>query len=323
MRHKTLTLVAWFLLLGSCLDIELLDEMQSWSTDSSEIHGQPGSDEGMGSGADDEYIPQPDPSDVTAPSLTRGSCVGSEQSLGLTCAVTGPYSLSLRFGSGEPAIVRLQDAPLGLELRMLSKDYATQHHAIVAVAQGPGPVSLALAVTDASGNATALELACDLPPGPGIAITEILADPLGPEPDQEFVEVANLAQSPIDLSGWMIDDNADRNGDVLPQGSVLSEKGVALIVGPQFDPSAAGVPATTPLLSLASSLGSAGLRNAPPESVELYDKSGALVSAYPGLPDSPGEGRSAVRAGLYVPDGAMGAFVPEPNGAATPGRASP
>ena len=42
-----------------------------------------------------------------------------------------------------------------------------------------------------------------------IALNEFLADPSGPEPDSEWVEVYNLSGSPIDIDGWVLYDEYD------------------------------------------------------------------------------------------------------------------
>ncbi|MGB1700257.1 MAG: hypothetical protein ACPHRO_09905, partial [Nannocystaceae bacterium] len=143
--------------------------------------------------------------------------------------------------------------------------------------------------------------------GPGIRITEVLADPLGPEPAQEFVE--------IQIKGggaWMEGDLwiADRTweevraaldgpepapiGDPLP-GATLEEGQVVLIVPEDFDETSmmdGEVPPSARLLRVPGSLGVNGLLNAgeplsiyrasPPELLASFGTRGGVASAGPG-----------------------------------------
>ena len=43
-----------------------------------------------------------------------------------------------------------------------------------------------------------------------VVLTEVRADPDGPEPDQEYVENLNASDTPIDLTGFQISDDASR-----------------------------------------------------------------------------------------------------------------
>ena len=114
---------------------------------------------------------------------------------------------------------------------------------------------------------------------PPVAVTEIRANPVGPEPAQEFVEVKNLGDAPIDLGGFAIEDAKGK--DVLP-AFVLAPGAYALIVPSGFDASNSEdtVPAaSTPLVRIDARIGSDGLSNSG-ETVRLRTSDGMLVSSY-------------------------------------------
>lgn len=109
---------------------------------------------------------------------------------------------------------------------------------------------------------------------PRVAFTEILANPLGPEPDAEFVEIVALAE--LDTAGLLLSDRTpselreawlrgdDPPGDPLP-ALVLAAGELALIVGSGFVPGLAGdaaPPGDARLIALDGSLASGGLANA-------------------------------------------------------------
>ncbi len=74
----------------------------------------------------------------------------------------------------------------------------------------------------------------DLPPEtPPLVITEVLANPAGPEPGQEFVELRNLGGADLSLGGLRLEDA--KGADVLPEATLVAGA-YALIVPSTFDP---------------------------------------------------------------------------------------
>lgn len=76
----------------------------------------------------------------------------------------------------------------------------------------------------------------------GVVINEVLADPIS-ESTGEFVELFNTGSAPLDLEGWVLADEGDRNdriidyvgpGDTGISGTVLPPGGFALIVDPDY-----------------------------------------------------------------------------------------
>jgi len=146
---------------------------------------------------------------------------------------------------------------------------------------GGTTVAISVVAADRAGNAaTSAAVPLTIPVGLlPLAITEIHANPAGPEPVQEFVELRNLGGQAVNVGGLAI---ADGKGmDTLPEVSV--EAGAyALIVPSAFDPaSPKDTPplAGTPLVRVDSRIGSDGLSNGG-EAVRLLSATGVVISSY-------------------------------------------
>ena len=204
------------------------------------------------------------------------------------------------------------------ELWSLARDV----HEVVLSPPAGAPGSLGAALEDLAGNRAELPLTI-VPAGDGsprVVITEVLAHPAGPEPDQEFVELLNLESAPVSLAGWSLHD-----GEVPPEShrlpAVTLDPGqLALVVGSKFDlarqdpPVAAGAP----LVRLGQTLGKNGLANTG-EPLWLRDQEGRLVSSYQGTAPGPlRKGRSVERIDVGGCDLAAN-WRHEPDGRSTPG----
>jgi hypothetical protein len=322
---------AIFLAVGifGCLDLELLDEMLPLDAGGEDLNGQ-GDDQGNGGdseGAGDTDgsggPPAQDPNDAVPPELLAPECVASEQAVDQICVAKGPISASLRFSTDEPASVTVASLE-GLQSGVLSEEWSTAHHVVLAGIDSEIETLVSIGVKDVNENELVLEIPIIAKGGQPVAITEVLADPFGPEPDQEFVEVANLGDEPMDLSGWSIDDCQDSNGDLIPEGAVLAPGQLGVLVSPNYNLSEGQDPSPDPtalVVFLETSIGSNGLKNSEAESIELYDGQGILVSQYRGQAGAPVEGAGAIRTTAELPDGDPLAFAVDPNGTSTPGRA--
>jgi lamin tail-like protein len=128
----------------------------------------------------------------------------------------------------------------------------------------PGaPAEVVLRVIDRAGNQVETSAgSVDLPPDtPPLVITEVLANPAGPEPGQEFVELRNIGDTDLSLAGLRIEDS--KGADVLPEAT-LAAGAYALVVPSTFDPgSPRDVPprAGTLMVPVDTKLGSDGLSN--------------------------------------------------------------
>lgn len=107
-------------------------------------------------------------------------------------------------------------------------------------------------------------------------LTEALADPLGPEPDGEWVELANDGSSPLDVTGWSLRDGS--GASALPSAVVAPYERV-LLVTERFAPTAPAPPELCRTLPLAA-LGKNGLSN-DGEALELVSPAGLVASRLP------------------------------------------
>lgn len=211
---------------------------------------------------------------------------------------------------------------------------------------GPGPVVLGLRVTE-RGAATVVLRAEDLAgntaerglpvevigwEAPPLGLAEILANPRGPEPGQEFVELVDL-RSEGAAQAWSGLFLADRGaaaitgeeGDALPVFSTRPGERV-IVVAAGYDPHEGSDPGPAPgttLVRVDGSLAAGGLKNAG-EAVSLYFRPGeaapVIVASYEdhvATGDAAHAGRSVV-ADPRSCDLAR-AWRSEPSGSASPG----
>jgi hypothetical protein len=214
--------------------------------------------------------------DLVAPAITR-----------LAVSLSGPCVL-VSFRTDEPAAGQLvirpsadpdpaadREVPVGRGLTVF------QAAARLGAVPPGTDLSVLVRAIDPAGNlaeSAAVELTLPASAVP-LAITEIHANPAGPEPAQEFVELENLGALPLDVGGMTLEDG--RGSDVLPAVSVPG-RAYALVVPTGFDP--ASVEDTPPaagtiLLRVDARLGGDGLSNAG-EAIRLRAADGALLSSY-------------------------------------------
>jgi hypothetical protein len=191
---------------------------------------------------------------------------------------------AVRFATDEPATAAVVIAAAGSEVaRTLGWGQTMFDAAMALVALPPSTTATAtITATDRAGNvAVALVLEFQTPPAlPAVAITEVLANPAGPEPGQEYIELLNLGAEPVALAGLRVEDS--KGGDDLPDDT-LPVGGYALIVPSTYAPGQAGDPvprAGTLVVHVDARLGSDGLSNAG-ETVRLIQGQ-TLISSYGG-----------------------------------------
>jgi hypothetical protein len=183
---------------------------------------------------------------------------------------------------------------------------ASVHHVVLSGLVPSASYACRYGVTlgEAAGTSPwSVEIAPGSPGGP--VITEVLLNPEGPEPEQEFVEVTNPGPDDVDIGGYLLHDDDPEARDEVPADTWIPAGGVALLVAEGFatdgpDP----VPAAGCILvRLDGSLGRSGLRNSGGESVYLLTPSGATSSFYPNALGTTGQGVSAHRVSVDAPDG--------------------
>jgi hypothetical protein len=204
----------------------------------------------------------------------------------ITIDVAGPC-LTVGFSTDEPAtgtvVIEAGDARLETPAGVGSTTFS------VSIPLAPLPPETAATVTvtavDRAGNLAASSAMPFLTPAalPPIAITEVLANAAGPEPAQEYVELRNLGDASVDLSGLRLEDS--KGSDDLP-AETLPAGVYALVVPSGYDPGQGQDPpprAGTALLRVDSRLGADGLSNSG-ERVRLM-RGDAVVSSYGGWVD--------------------------------------
>jgi hypothetical protein len=158
------------------------------------------------------------------------------------------------------------------------------------------------------------------PPLAPLYITEVRADPRGPEPAQEYVELLNAGPLPRSLLGIALSDRADAAGDVIDAPFLIPAGGRVLLVPSGFDPlhpEDDPVPPGALLVRIGSSLASGGLANGG-EPLFLRDDAGRRLSAAPATP-VPRPGVCVLRVAMDGRTGRPGTFAHDAAAGCTPG----
>jgi hypothetical protein len=204
----------------------------------------------------------------------------------ISIQTAGPC-LAVTFSTDEPATGTVVVAAGDVTAPWPAGTGQTSFDVAVPVASLP-PESAATVVVravDRAGNAAESAPVAWMTPAalPPLAITEVLANPLGPEPAQEWVELRNLGSEPVATDGLSVADS--RGADALP-AATLDPGAYALVVTSAYDPGNGADPpprAGTPLLRVDSRIGADGLSNGG-EVVRLL-LGDAVISSYGGWVD--------------------------------------
>lgn len=149
------------------------------------------------------------------------------------------------------------------------------------------PVDLVL--VDLAGLRTSVPIVITTQPALApITITEVCANPVGAEPDQEWIELTNVGDVPARLSGLGISDRDDEPGTALFTKRSLVPGARILLVGEDFDADAAGVPPGTPLVVVGRTIVTSGIANSG-ETLFLRDDVGQRLASVPALAGREGE----------------------------------
>lgn len=264
-------------------------------------------------------VPQPslggfalDPAPFAAPDADANisvasslPCADSDRVMGLGCASI----------EDDRVIVRTPAAPLLWTISTAGGAWleVTDGHPFVVRGLTPRSTErISGAVYDASGATTAFELdAAMLAPRERPVLNEEMANPVGPEPQSEWLELANDGEIPLDLAHFTL---RDGGGSTALPAEKLAPGELALLVRDDFAPSSTDIaPAAGARLIRVPALGTSGLSNSG-EPLALVDESGKVASALPAVATSSGE--SLRRRHTYSPDEDASAFT---TGAPTPG----
>jgi hypothetical protein len=235
-------------------------------------------------------------------------CADGEIAFGRGCAeiqddraiVRSPGAVLLwTIDGGGESVVRVSRAAQGFVLRPLPADSRYR-----------------VATLDAAGHTEEAEvLVVPAVPRSHAIINEVMANPAGAEPAQEWVELYNDGSETLSFAGYTLDDGAAPTA--LPDGD-LGPGAFALVVSQAFlaDDGVDPAPAPSAALLRVRSLGQSGLSNEG-ERLTLRDASGAAISVFPALKTK--NGVSAARVVPDAPDDDEASFTASPNGSATPG----
>jgi hypothetical protein len=150
-----------------------------------------------------------------------------------------------------------------------------------------------------------------------LVLNEVLANPVGPEPDAEWIELINDAERPASLSKLWLEDSGGHVA--LPEGE-LAPGELVLLVGAGFHASGLDVPIPERVRMLVlPSLGARGLSNAG-EALLLVGPEG-VISRFPQLPAT-SSGRSVARRALDGADDDPAEFSEHGAPGASPGAAN-
>ena len=246
----------------------------------------------------------------TAPGVEPAACAPPEIELGPGCVDVGDDRLIVRppagplfwaIQAGDRPFVRVTDGERRFVVRLTSDD---------------DPIRILLSTMDRRGSVASVDRSVRRGPERAhVVLNEVYANPVGPEPAQEWVEILNDGRAAVALAGYVLRDEG--GSTALPDAS-LAAGSYALVVGDSFvaDDEVDPRPAEGTTLVRVAALGKAGLANQG-EALTLLDPNGVVMSRFPAI--KPRSGVSIARLAPEALDDDPGAFAPSPNGSATPG----
>jgi hypothetical protein len=261
--------------------------------------------------------------DDAPPALSAIPCALDEQALEAVCVVASEHGASLRGLSDEPALVTVLAGNTRSATLALSGAFALE----VSELEAREHVPIVLRLEDLAGNARELPLTLALPAALAqVAIDEVRADPLGPEPAQEYVELLNLGSDPLQIMGFSLTDDALSEGRRIVTPLELAAGERVLVVAPDFDVTEPSDGELPPGVRIARLEGALSLRN-DGEALFLRDPSGTRVAESPRMaPTSEGQCIARVivqRVGIQpMATGDAFEYMPDPAGSCTPGGAT-
>lgn len=121
-----------------------------------------------------------------------------------------------------------------------------------------------------------------------LIINEVMFNSPGSDYNDEFVEIYNDSDGTIDLSDWKIGDQDNADNIIIYDGfdnMLLSPRSYCVILDPSYITSSTIYEGVIPDSVLrvtidAGSFGSYGFSNTSPETVMLFDNTGALADSY-------------------------------------------
>lgn len=168
-------------------------------------------------------------------------------------------------------------------------------------------LSLDVVTIDAAGRIQRVEFFATTTALSGhVVINEVQVNPVGPEPDQEWVELYNDGQVETSLTGYRI---LDIGGETLLPDVALPPGQFAVVVNDTYfaDDEVDVIPPADAIVVRVPALGKNGLSNSG-ELLRLVDLEGRTISRFPALPKPKG-GQSVSRWNPDAPDGVSSSFT--------------
>lgn len=246
-----------------------------------------------------------------APVLVQtGAPVGSIPTLACAADET-PFGPGCARFSDDRAAVRTPPVPLLWAIAGAGVDrvFAAGAGDPFAVGGLPPSTDVLLDVAAVDERGTVLRMltsAVTAAPMPHVVLNEILANPLGPEPNAEWVEIVNDGAAPVELGGYLL---LDGGGPTALPPATLKPGAFALLVNQGYEEQGGWDPPAAPgtLLLRVPHLGKNGLSNSG-EPLTLVDPTGAIVSRFPATP-KPKAGLSVGRRSPSTLDEAKDGFA--------------
>jgi hypothetical protein len=289
-------------------------------------------DDGLGLGSCVRIVPDAPSDQPLQPPVKVGDFAlePSIWTLGATLPVVAPLHCDLPEFEFGPGCISLQDdralvrAPASTTFWVISSSLGWHTE----VVEGGGGFALpnierlekgllTATVFDLAGRSFATTVHVTAPPPAArVVINEVMANPIGPEPAEEWIEVVNDGSVNADMSGWKL---RDSGGDVDLPAINLAPSAFVLLVRRDFVGGVDGdvAPAPGAVMVRLDQLGTNGLANAG-EALSLIDAKGAVVSAFPAKASTQ-PGVSMARRNATVLDDALGGFGPHASPGASPG----
>ena len=228
---------------------------------------------------------------------------GCMRLIGNTAAIRGPDAVTLWVLVGA----------MGVHIEVVEN----KHEFVVPELETLEGGKLKAVVFDLAGRSMSFEADVVLPtPAPRVIVNEVMANPLGPEPEEEWVELANVGTAPAQVIGFKL---ADGGGQVDVPALVLEPGSFVVLARSDFQGGLAGdvpPPAGASIVRLPV-LAKNGISNGG-EAISLIDNWGRTTSVFPARTSSR-EGISLARRSPTVLDSDPLGFVSHAPPGASPG----
>jgi len=231
-------------------------------------------------------------------------CEPNERPFGPGCVAVADDRLYLRTPLQPLLWTVTLTQPAPLDMVLVSRP---GEHGLIQPLPPSSEVALVVDVLDRAGRLdTTIETVTTAAPMAHVVINEVLANPVGEEPDQEWVELYNDGLATASLGGYVL---TDIGGETLLPDAALAPGAFALVVNEDFDETSDYDPAPAPgtLVLRVAKLGKGGLNNQG-EPLQLRDPDGNPVSRFPASP-KPKAGISVIRVAPGAPDGNPSSFM--------------